>query len=116
MATRLSFGPLGTECQDAWLSLVGQELPLNCIFVSPGFCFPICRMGIMTPVFPKAQDNPINLKTDREIRIVTVCIWRAPEQPVIVGSLGKGVWNTELRGLHVLPYCLVLFFQEGRSW
>jgi hypothetical protein len=45
----------------------------------------------MTPVFPKAQDNPINLKIDKEIRIVTVCIWRAPEQPVIVGSLGKGV-------------------------
>lgn len=32
-------------------------------------------MGIMTPVFPKAQDNPINLKIDTEIRIVTVYIW-----------------------------------------
>lgn len=39
-----------------------------------------------------------------------MCIRWALEQPVIVG---KRIWDTELRGLLMLPYCSVLFFYGG---
>jgi hypothetical protein len=70
-------------------------------------------MRIMIPVLQRVQDNAINLKINKEIRIFTVYIWWTSEYPVIVRSLGRGVWNKELRGLLVFPYCLILSRSVG---
>lgn len=67
-------------------------------------------MGTMTPVFQKAQDNPINPKIVKEMRIATVYICWALKQPVIVGSLGKRIWDTEPRGL--LCFLIVLSYSS----
>lgn len=67
-------------------------------------------MGTRTPVFQKAQDNPINPKIVKEMRIATLDILWALEQPVIVGSLGKRIWDTETRGL--LCFLIVLSYSS----